>query len=173
MKELRLIRRALKGNQSSLSALLKIHENQLYKIIYLYTFDEETTITILHEAATKCQQSIHTLRSEELFFQWLLRIHISVALKASKPKSGIWNQFQATYRTTAILLYGVRLNSELVANLLHTSQETIIDIATQIAIDLDGNIDVLYKQYNEIKLPAILTNLSTKSPKTILTLFLF
>ncbi|GEK35002.1 hypothetical protein [Kurthia sibirica] len=166
MNEIKLIRSAIRGNKISLHTLLLLHRSQLYKIIHTYTNDEKIAIDTLCEATEDCIRTIHQLKREELFYTWMLRKHISRAVERYDYKRHLLSNLSTTYRTVAILLFGAQLQTNMVATILHTNQQAIIDMATQIDIDLQGKATIITEQFIRIPVPLQAIEYALQPPKT-------
>ncbi|SFL41022.1 RNA polymerase sigma-70 factor, ECF subfamily [Gracilibacillus orientalis] len=93
MKELKLIKKAIKGNKECLEELLVIHGDQLYRTAYIYVRNREDALDIVQETSFKAFLSIGQLKNEKFFLTWLTKILINCSydlLKKSK-KELPWN----------------------------------------------------------------------------------
>ena len=79
MKETKLIRKAVKGNQEALEELLILHHEQLYRTAYIYTKNREDALDIVQEASLRAFRYIGSLKKEAFFLTWLTRILVHCA----------------------------------------------------------------------------------------------
>jgi RNA polymerase sigma-70 factor, ECF subfamily len=86
MKELKLIKRAIKGNEKCLEELLVLHSDQMYRTAFLYVKNREDALDIVQEASVKAFLSISQLRDENFFLTWLTKILINCCYDLLKKK---------------------------------------------------------------------------------------
>ena len=86
MKELKLIKKAIKGNKECLEELLVIHGDQLYRTAYLYVRNREDALDIVQETSYKAFLSISQLRNEKFFLTWLTKILINCSYDILKTR---------------------------------------------------------------------------------------
>jgi len=172
MKQLKQIRKAIRGNQTCLQQLLQASSVKLYKIIQLYTNDVALTKEVIFEANIACHNSIRHLKNEEYFFTWILRKHITIAIAKCEPNNNRFPQLNEPYRTVAILLYGAGLTDEMISSILHCDRSKIFEMATQVSIDLHGNTQQITDLYNDMIVPYTeLQSLYTTTTKKSFLLF--
>ncbi|MFC4559599.1 sigma-70 family RNA polymerase sigma factor [Virgibacillus kekensis] len=89
MDELKLIKKAKKGNKDCLEELLILHGDQLYRTAYLYVRNREDALDAVQETSYKAFLSIGQLKNEKFFLTWLTKILINCSydvLKKSKKE---------------------------------------------------------------------------------------
>ena len=70
--------------QEVLLEYIKTNQNNLYKIAFTYTRNQEVALDVVQEAITKALENISKLRNEEYVKTWFYRILINEALKTRK-----------------------------------------------------------------------------------------
>ncbi len=99
MNELKLIKKAIKGNKECLEELLILHGDQLYRTAYLYVRNHEDALDAVQETSYKAFLSIGQLKNEKFFLTWLTKILINCAydvLKKSKKELPLNNFVELT-----------------------------------------------------------------------------
>ena len=99
MNELKLIKKAIKGNAECLEELLVLHGDQLYRTAYLYVRNREDALDVVQEASCKAFLSIGQLKNEKFFLTWLTKILINCSydvLKKSKKELPLSNMIELT-----------------------------------------------------------------------------
>ncbi|MGJ9458955.1 sigma-70 family RNA polymerase sigma factor [Oceanobacillus sp. CF4.6] len=89
MNELKLIKKAMKGNKECLEELLVLHGDQLYRTAYLYVRNREDALDVVQETSYKSFLSINQLKNEKFFLTWLTKILINCSydlLKKNKKE---------------------------------------------------------------------------------------
>lgn len=76
-KELRLIQKAIQGNQRAMTKLLKKHYECLYLLAYSYMKNEADSLDVIQETSFRACQKINSLNQEEYFLTWIKRIVIN------------------------------------------------------------------------------------------------
>ena len=79
VKQLELVKKAVKGNPDAYGELIAVHQDYMYKTAYLYVKDEEIALDVVGTAVLKAYQQIHSLKHPEYFRTWLIRIVINVS----------------------------------------------------------------------------------------------
>ncbi len=79
VKQLKLVKKAIKGNPDAYGELIKEYQDYLYKTAYLYVKNDEMALDAVGTAVLKSYLQIHTLRNPEYFKTWITRILINVA----------------------------------------------------------------------------------------------
>ncbi|MED4205669.1 sigma-70 family RNA polymerase sigma factor [Neobacillus mesonae] len=79
MDEIKLIKKAIKGNEKAFEKLLEIHSDRLYRTAYLYVGNREDALDVLQETANKAFIAVGQLRDERYFLTWLTKILIHCA----------------------------------------------------------------------------------------------
>lgn len=99
MNELKLIKKAIKGNKECLEELLVLYGDQLYRTAYLYVRNREDALDVVQEASYKAFLSIGQLKNEKFFLTWLTKILINCSydvLKKSKKELPLSNMIELT-----------------------------------------------------------------------------
>lgn len=99
MNELKLIKKAIKGNKECLEELLVLSGDQLYRTAYLYVRNREDALDVVQEASYKAFLSIGQLKNEKFFLTWLTKILINCSydvLKKSKKELPLSNMIEPT-----------------------------------------------------------------------------
>jgi RNA polymerase sigma-70 factor, ECF subfamily len=86
MKEIKLVKKAIKGNKKAFGQLLILHSDQLYRTAYLYVGNREDALDIVQETAYKGLLAVGQLRDERCFLTWLTKIMIHCAYDVLKKK---------------------------------------------------------------------------------------
>ncbi len=84
MNELKLIKKAMKGNKKCLQELLILHSDQLYRTAYLYVRNREDALDVVQETSYKAFLSISQLKDENFFLTWLTKILINCSYDVLK-----------------------------------------------------------------------------------------
>jgi RNA polymerase sigma-70 factor (ECF subfamily) len=86
MNEMKLVKRAIKGNKNAFEELLVIHSDQLYRTAFLYVGNREDALDIVQETAYKAFLAVGQLKNERFFLTWLTKILIHCAFDVMKKK---------------------------------------------------------------------------------------
>lgn len=151
MKEIKLVKKAIKGNKKAFEELLILHSDQLYRTAYLYVGNREDALDIVQETAYKALLGVDKLRDERYFLTWLTRILIHCAydvLKKNKreipieknielhsEQNGKWDEtldlveaierLNDHYRDAVILFYYQDLPISEVAKIMNAPENTV------------------------------------------------
>lgn len=87
MNELKLIKKAIKGNKECLEELLVLHGDQLYRTAYLYVQNREDALDVVQEVSYKAFLSIGQLKNEKFFLTWLTKILINCSYDVLKKNN--------------------------------------------------------------------------------------
>lgn len=79
MKNLTLVKKAIKGNEKAFETLVKNESEKLYKTAFLYVRNKEDALDVLQETIYKAFVSIEQVKQPEFFNTWLTRILIRTA----------------------------------------------------------------------------------------------
>ncbi|MCI9217577.1 sigma-70 family RNA polymerase sigma factor [Lachnospiraceae bacterium 42-17] len=79
VKQLKLVKKAIKRNPDAYGELIKEYQDYLYKTAYLYVKNDEMALDAVGTAVLKSYLQIHTLRNPEYFKTWITRILINAA----------------------------------------------------------------------------------------------
>lgn len=74
MEELKLVKKAMKGNTKAYGQLIEQKKELLYRTAYLHVKNEQVALDLVSETIIKGYESIHTLREPAYFKTWLIRI---------------------------------------------------------------------------------------------------
>lgn len=129
--DIKLVRRAVRGNQKAYGQLAHQYQDYLYRTAYLYLKNQEDALDAVQDCILKGFQNIRKLENPEYFKTWLTRILINCAhdilrkqlpavpmehageLEAARPASmeEKWDLYEAIdglpykYKTVIILRY--------------------------------------------------------------------
>ncbi|WP_108306972.1 sigma-70 family RNA polymerase sigma factor [Metalysinibacillus jejuensis] len=73
------VMRAIEGNEKAFRQLLYQHEDQMYRMAYIYVQHEQDALDVVQESALKAHQKLTTLQAPAHFTTWLTRIVINTA----------------------------------------------------------------------------------------------
>ena len=88
MNEVKLVKKAKKGDKEAFEKLLVLHKNQLYRTAFLYVRNREDALDVVQETAFKSYLAISTLKEEKFFLTWLTKILIRCAYDLLKKRKG-------------------------------------------------------------------------------------
>lgn len=127
MDEIKLVKKAKKGDTKAFEELLSLHSDQLYRTAYLYVGHKEDALDIVQETAYKAYLSLENLKEPAYFKTWLMRILINTS-------------------------YGVLRSKKKIVKLKDESQlESINNITpTELSIDLQEAIQQLEENYQKV-----------------------
>ncbi|MFS7122872.1 sigma factor [Carnobacterium maltaromaticum] len=74
----KLVRKAKKGNRKALELLLKENYQQMYKTALIYVKNEQDALDVVQETAYKVTMKLDTLKENQYFKTWLIKILIGV-----------------------------------------------------------------------------------------------
>ena len=86
MDELRLAKRAIKGDEAAQLQLLKLYETQMYKVAYSYMRNEHDAKDALQDMYYQALKNIQKVKSPEYFKTWLVRIVINTCLQMKRKQ---------------------------------------------------------------------------------------
>jgi RNA polymerase sigma-70 factor, ECF subfamily len=84
--DVRLIKKAIKGNEDAFEQLIQQESSKMYKTAYLYVRNKEDALDVLQETVCKAFTSIHKLREPKYFSTWLIKILIRTAYELLEKK---------------------------------------------------------------------------------------
>lgn len=99
MKDIKLVKKAIRGDNKAFEELLVIHSEQLYRTAFIYVQNREDALDIVQETAYKGLLSIRQLKNAEYFLTWLTKILIHCAydlIKKKKNELPLENEFELT-----------------------------------------------------------------------------
>lgn len=79
---LRLVKKAAKGNRDAFGELIVKYQEYLYKLAYMYTKNEHDALDAVQECAMRAMISMDKLREPRYFKTWLTRILINSVYQA-------------------------------------------------------------------------------------------
>ena len=82
----RLVERAKKGNAEAFQMLIHKEKEKMYRMAYMYMRNEDDALEVFQECLYKALDSINTLKNNEFFSTWLIKILINTAIAALKRK---------------------------------------------------------------------------------------
>ncbi|WP_273853521.1 sigma-70 family RNA polymerase sigma factor [Guptibacillus spartinae] len=86
MNEVKLVKKAKRGNKESFEQLLVLHKDQLYRTAFLYMRNREDALDVVQETAFRSYLAIRTLQEEKFFVTWLTKILIRCAYDALRKR---------------------------------------------------------------------------------------
>lgn len=87
--EIKLVKKARKGDSDAFTELYKINKVYLYKIAYSYVKDENKALDILQECAYKGFLNINKLKNPNFFKTWITKVLINIAIDFLKSDNKI------------------------------------------------------------------------------------
>lgn len=85
----KMIKKAMKGDGSAYTEIIKKNKNYLYKMAFLYTKNEELALEVLQESVYKGFLNIRKLKKAQYFNTWITRILINAAIDMLKEREKI------------------------------------------------------------------------------------
>lgn len=73
-----LFKRAVNGDKESFIKLINPIKANLYKVAFMYLKNEDDALDCIHEAIIKAIKSLNTLKEEQYFNTWMMRITVNV-----------------------------------------------------------------------------------------------
>ena len=78
--KLKLVTRAKNGDAEAFQALVHEEKEKLYKMAFVYMRNEDDALEVFQETLYKAFTSIQTLKNNDYFLTWLVRILINAAV---------------------------------------------------------------------------------------------
>lgn len=78
-EQLRLVKKAVKGNPDAYGKLIAEHQEYLYKMAYLYMHNEDLALDVVGTTMLNAYQNIRSLKEPKYFKTWITRILIRTA----------------------------------------------------------------------------------------------
>ncbi|CAM3997359.1 sigma-70 family RNA polymerase sigma factor [Mesobacillus zeae] len=75
-----LVKKAQKGNDKAFLKLFQQHEEDIYRMAYVYVKNKDDALDVVQEVAYQSFKKISTLKKPEYFKTWLMRITINCAI---------------------------------------------------------------------------------------------
>lgn len=82
----RLVKRAKKGDSEAFQMLIHKEKEKMYRMAYMYMRNEDDALEVFQESLYKAIGSINTLKNNDFFSTWLMKILINTAIAALKKK---------------------------------------------------------------------------------------
>ncbi|EOW9528376.1 sigma-70 family RNA polymerase sigma factor [Bacillus cytotoxicus] len=89
MDEIKLVKKAKKGNDEAFEQLIHLYQDRLYRTAYLYVGNKEDALDVVQETVYKAYLSIEQLKKPNYFLTWLTRILIHNAYRLLGEKKKI------------------------------------------------------------------------------------
>ena len=84
-----LLKKAQSGDEKAFLELFSMHENQMYRVAFLYVKNEADALDVMQEAAYRTFKNINTLKNAEYFKTWITRITMNCAVDHIRKNSRI------------------------------------------------------------------------------------
>lgn len=144
-----LVKKAKRHDKEAFTKLMELNGKSMYKVAKAILENDEDVADAMQEAVLSCWEHIHTLKREEYFKTWMIRILINkcnVIYKQRKrfvadnnlPERGKWEQdyvniewmeffqyLEEKYRTVVILYYVEGFKVREIAQILDISENTV------------------------------------------------
>lgn len=109
---LKLIRKAAKGNREAFGELIIMHQEYLYKTAYMYTKNEQDSLDAVQECAMRAMISMDKLQEPAYFKTWITRILIN-CIYLEKKKTKYNSPFEEYHETASKQPLSVEEKSDL------------------------------------------------------------
>lgn len=100
VEEVKVVKKAIKGNRKAYGQLIHIHQDYLYRMAYLYMKNEDSALDIVQDCILQGFQTIKNLRQPQYFKTWITRILINIANASLRKNVSIINMDAAREATT-------------------------------------------------------------------------
>ncbi|WP_342543775.1 sigma-70 family RNA polymerase sigma factor [Paenisporosarcina sp. FSL H8-0542] len=84
-----LIKKAQKGDDKAFLILFQKHEEDIYRMAYVYVKNESDALDVVQEVAYRSFKKINTLKNPEYFKTWLIKITISCSIDLVKKNKKV------------------------------------------------------------------------------------
>lgn len=81
-----LVKRAKKGDSDAFQILIHEEKEKMYRMAYMYMRNEDDALEVFQESLYKALNSINTLKNDDYFSTWLMKILINTAITTLKKK---------------------------------------------------------------------------------------
>lgn len=81
-----LVKRAKKGDSEAFQILIHEEKEKMYRMAYMYMRNEDDALEVFQESLFKALNSINTLKNNDYFSTWLMRILINTAIATLNKK---------------------------------------------------------------------------------------
>ncbi|MFC7785214.1 MULTISPECIES: sigma-70 family RNA polymerase sigma factor [unclassified Rossellomorea] len=85
--DVKLVKRAIKGNEQAFERLIHSESEKLYRTAFLYVRNKEDALDVVQETVCKAFTSIARLKNPEYFSTWLIKILIHTAYSMLKKQN--------------------------------------------------------------------------------------
>lgn len=85
-EQLRLVKKAIKGDPDAYGQLIAEHQEYLYKMAYLYVRNEDAALDVVGTVMLNAYQGIRSLKEPQYFKTWITRILIRTAQNELKKR---------------------------------------------------------------------------------------
>lgn len=116
----KLVKRAKKGDTEAFQLLIHEEKEKMYRMAYMYMKNEEDALEVFQESLYKALNSIRTLKQNDYFSTWLMRILINTAIAALKKKQKLVLMNNEVYEQIGNVTY---FQSEEHLDLLHAMDD--------------------------------------------------
>lgn len=145
-----LLAKAKKGSNQAFIDLMQGEKVKLYKMAYIYMKNEQDALDVVQETVAKALANIHSIKEEQYFSTWLMKICMNTALEMlrksqkvvyleesiiehekplfSEEKMDLLNgieQLEEKYKTVILLKYYRDLQTKEIAELLNCPEGTV------------------------------------------------
>lgn len=77
---IRLVKKAQKGDDKAFLKIFQQHEEQIYRMAFIYVKNESDALDIVQEVAYRSFKKIGTLKNPEFFKTWLIKMTIACSI---------------------------------------------------------------------------------------------
>ncbi|OZM57975.1 RNA polymerase [Lottiidibacillus patelloidae] len=164
MTVLKLVKKAQKGNDKAFLKLFQSHEEDIYRMAYVYVKNENDALDVVQEVAYKAFKSIHTLKQPQYFKTWLLKITIASAInviKKNKKVIPLKKEYDGLFReegkdiplhlTLHDLIQRLNEDEKSVIILKYYQEHTFQEIAELLDIPLGTTKSLLYRALTKLR----------------------
>ncbi|MBC6975271.1 sigma-70 family RNA polymerase sigma factor [Bacillus sp. Xin] len=113
MDEIKLVKKARKGDDAAFEQLIGLYQDQLYRTAYLYVQYKEDALDVVQETVYKAYLSIDQLKKPNYFLTWLTRILINYAYQLLAEKKKVKEMKENTYGAIPYKLHQVEQSLDL------------------------------------------------------------
>lgn len=85
-KKSKLVSRAKKGDTEAFQTIIHEEKEKLYRMAYVYMRNEDDALEVFQESIYKAFTAIATLKNNDYFSTWVMRILINTAISTLKKK---------------------------------------------------------------------------------------
>lgn len=89
MENIKLVKKAINGNEEAFETLVKNESDKLYRIAFLYVRNKEDALDVIQESIYKAFISIKQLKEAKYFQTWLTKILIRSCYDLLKKKKKV------------------------------------------------------------------------------------